>query len=81
MLTGHLIKTEEIELGSDAYTVRYFEAETPRGTLRYSAELVLGPSDRIILDGGSLCDLEPRVARLVPATVYSRMLAARTVAA
>ena len=37
--------------------------------------VVLGPGDRIIVDGSSLGALEWRVARLMPATVYSRALA------
>ena len=76
-----LVKTEEIEIDERAYAVKYFESKTLRGTQRYSAELALGPSDRIIFDGNSLGDLESRVARLVPATLYSRRLAARAVAA
>jgi hypothetical protein len=55
--------------------VEYFEAMTERGTQRYSCELALGPGDRIIVDGRSLGDLEWRVTRLMPATLYSRMLA------
>ena len=69
------VKTEEIEINGQSYTVSYFEATTMRGTQRYSSELVLGPGDRIIVDGSSLGDLEWRVARLMPATVYSRTLA------
>jgi hypothetical protein len=76
-----LVKTDEIEMEGQNYTVRYFEATTPRGTQRYSSELVLGPGDRIIVDGSSLGDLEWRVARIMPATLYSRALAARAVAA
>ena len=57
--------------------MKYFEIQTTRGTLRYSSELLLGPADRIILDGNSVIDLESKVARLVPATIYSRLLAAR----
>ena len=76
-----LVKTEEIEIDERAYAVKYFKSNTLRGTQRYSAELALGPSDRIIFDGNSLGDLESRVARLVPATLYSRRLAARAVAA
>jgi hypothetical protein len=75
-----LVKTEEIEIDGEAYTVTYFATKTLRGTQRYSSELVLGPSDRVILDGSSLTALESRVVRLVPATLYSRMLA-RAVAA
>ena len=38
------------------------------------------PGDRIILDDDSVSNLEARAARLVPATVYSRMLARATAA-
>ncbi|MSO29986.1 MAG: hypothetical protein EXQ48_03450 [Acidobacteria bacterium] len=75
-----LIKTEELEIDRQSYTVSYFEETTMRGTQRYSSELVLGPADHIIFDGSSLGDVESRVMRLMPATLYSRMLA-RAVAA
>ena len=81
MLFRTLVKTDEIEIEGHTYTVRFYEATTPRGTRRYSSELVLGPGDRIIVDGSSLGDLEWRVARFIPATLYSRALAARAVAA
>lgn len=81
MLYRKLIKMDEIEIEGRTYPVQYFEATTLRGTQRYSAELVLGPADRIILDGSSLSGVESRVARLVPATLYSRALAARAAAA
>jgi hypothetical protein len=45
-----------------------------RGARRYSAEIVLGPDDRIILDDDSMTTLEARAERLVPATLYSRLL-------
>lgn len=76
-----LVKTEEIEVDGQVYAVRYFEAKTLRGARRYSSEIVLGPADRIILDDDSMTTLASRVARLVPATVYSRTLAARATAA
>ena len=77
MLSNRLVKTDELQIGGQVYSVRYFENKTMRGTLRYSSELRLGPADHIILDGNSLTDVESKVARLVPATIYSRMLAAR----
>ena len=77
MVFNKLVKTEELKIGGQAYSVQYFETETRRGTRRYSSELMLGPTDRIILDGNSLIALESKVARLVPATIYSRMLAAQ----
>jgi hypothetical protein len=70
-----LIKTDDVVVGPRTYRVRYFEQETERGALRYAAEILLAPGDRIILDGDSLANLETRTARLVPATVYSRSLA------
>ena len=75
MLSRRLIKTEQIEIEGQGYTVDYFEVTTERGTQRYSSETMLGPGDRIIVDGSSLEALEWRVARLMPATLYSRLLA------
>ena len=76
-----LVKTDELEIADHTYAVRYFELRTVRGARRYSAEVVLGPGDRIILDDDSVPNLEARTARLVPATLYSRLLAGRATAA
>jgi hypothetical protein len=76
-----LVKTESVEVEDHMYPVRYFELRTPRGLRRYSAEILLGPDDRIILDDDSVMNLETRATRLVPATLYSRMLARTTAAA
>jgi hypothetical protein len=75
-----LVKTDAIEIDSHSVAVRYFEVRTMRGARRYSAEIVLGPGDRIILDDDSVTTLEARAARLVPATLYSRLLARATAA-
>lgn len=75
-----LVKTELMAVDGQSYRVRYFELKTGRGGRRFSAEIVLGADDRIILDGDSLTNLEARTARLVPATVYSRTLARVTAA-
>jgi hypothetical protein len=75
-----LVKTEMLEVEDRTYPVRYFEVSTPRGLRRFSAEILLGPDDRIILDADSLVNLEARALRLVPATLYSRMLARATAA-
>jgi hypothetical protein len=69
-----LVKTDAIDIESHRVAVRYFELRTMRGARRYSAEIVLGPEDRIILDDDSVTTLEARAARLVPATIYSRLL-------
>jgi hypothetical protein len=69
-----LVKTDAIDIESHRVAVRYFELRTLRGTRRYSAEIMLGPEDRVILDDDSVTTLEARAARLVPATLYSRLL-------
>jgi len=76
-----LVKTETLAIENRTYPVRYFELRTVRGARRYSAEILLGPDDRIILDDDSITNLEAKTKRLVPATVYSRMLAGRATAA
>lgn len=72
-----LVKTTEIEVDQRLYHVRYYEHRTIRGMRRYSSEVLLGPDDRIIVDDDSMSGLESKVARLAPATVYSRLLAGR----
>jgi hypothetical protein len=69
------MKTEAVAVADQSYPVRYFELRTDRGLRRYSAEILLSPGDRIIIDDDSMRSLETRATRLVPATVYSRMLA------
>ncbi|HEY7291350.1 MAG TPA: hypothetical protein VH583_16050 [Vicinamibacterales bacterium] len=70
-----LVKTATMVIDQQTVDVRYFEEKTARGARRYSAEIRLGPSDRIILDDDSMINLEARTTRLVPATLLSRMLA------
>ena len=76
-----LVKTEVLEIDDQTFPVHYFELRTQRGARRYSAEVLLGPGDRIILDDDSVTNLEARTARLVPATLYSRLLAGKATAA
>ena len=79
-----LVKTVRIELDGPGsgptagFDVRYFEQRTARGGRRFSSELLLDANDRIILDDDTMTGLESKVDRLVPAVVWSRMLAART---
>jgi hypothetical protein len=70
-----LVKTEAVAVDNQSFPVRYFEQRTLRGLRRYSAEIFLGPGDRIILDDDSMTNLEARATRVVPATLYSRILA------
>jgi hypothetical protein len=70
-----LLKTDTVAVEDHSYPVRYFELRTGRGLRRYSAEILLGPGDRIIFDDDSVINLEARASRAVPAMLYSRMLA------
>ena len=76
-----LVKTDRLAIDEITVSARYFELRTMRGARRYSVEILLGPDDRIILDDDSVTNLEARATRLVPATLYSRMLAGRPTAA
>ena len=75
------LKTDALAVGDETFPVTYFELRTLRGAQRYSAEILLGPGDRIILDDDSVTNLEARATRLVPATLLSRLLAAKATAA
>lgn len=76
-----LVKSDTLEVDGQSFDVRYFEVRTLRGLRRYSAEILLAPGDRIILDDDSVSNLEARAARLVPATLYCRSLVKTTTAA
>ena len=76
-----LVKTDTLAIEDRVYPVKYFEVRTLRGGKRYSAEIALSPNDCIILDDDSISNLEAKTARLVPATVYSRVLAGGATAA
>jgi hypothetical protein len=76
-----LVKTDALDIDDQTVAVRYFEQRTMRGARRYSAEIVLGPGDRVILDDDSVTNLEAKTSRVVPATLYSRLLAGRPDAA
>lgn len=71
-----LLETVQITVDGRAYQTHYFEHQTARGARRYSCEVVLGATDRIVLDDDSVSSLEAKLARLAPATIYSRALAA-----
>jgi hypothetical protein len=75
-----LVKTEGFAVEDKTISIRYFELRTLRGARRYSAEILLGPNDRIIVDDDTMSNLEAKTMCLVPASVYSRMLARVTAA-
>jgi hypothetical protein len=72
-----LVESRDLEVEGQRYQPHYFEHKTARGARRFSCEVLLTAGDRIILDDDSLTSLQAKVARLAPATVYSRVLAAR----
>ena len=71
------VKVTEIEIDGQRYSARFFEQKTIRGSRRFSCEVTIHAGDRIIVDDDSITSLESKVERLVPATVYSRLLAGR----
>ena len=76
-----LIQTGTIDIAGHSYEVCFYETRTVRGTSRYCSEIILGPTDRVILDGDSVNGLESKLSDLVAASVYSRALAAKDGAA
>jgi hypothetical protein len=72
-----LLHTGQIDVEGRAYVAHYFELKTARGGRRFSCEVVLDAGDRIILDDDSMTSLQAKIARLAPATIYSRVLASR----
>jgi hypothetical protein len=71
-----LLQSASIDVDGQSYVAHYFELKTARGTRRFSCEVVLDAADRIILDDDSVTSLQAKIARLAPATIYSRALAA-----
>lgn len=72
------VKATEIEIEGQLYAVHYFEQKTARGSRRFSCEVVLDAGDRIIIDDDSITSLQAKIARLAPATIYSRVLASKS---
>ena len=72
-----LLQTVQIDVDDDVYTAHYFEQKTARGSRRFSCEVVLNAGDRIIIDDDSMTSLQAKIARLAPATIYSRLLASK----
>ena len=72
-----LLETGELDVDGQTFVVHYFELRTARGARRYSCEVVVDAGDRIILDDDSLTSLQAKIARLAPATIYSRALASK----
>jgi hypothetical protein len=74
MMFRLLVKKDHVAVDGRLYVVHYYEQRTTRGERRYSAEVRLGSHDRVIFDDDSVPHLEVRAARVIPATIYSRML-------
>ena len=73
-----LLQSGEVTVDGRSYVVHYFEHKTARGARRFSCEVILDAADRIILDDDSLTALQAKMARLAPATIYSRALASKS---
>jgi hypothetical protein len=70
-----LITTVALAVENQSFLVRYFKLQTVRGRRRYSAEILLAPGDWITLDDDSILTLEARAMQIMPAAMYSRLLA------
>jgi hypothetical protein len=70
-----LVKRDELVIEGQRCALHYYVEQTSRGSRRYSCEVQLDGTDRIILDDDTMTSLESKVRRLAPATVYSRLLA------
>ena len=71
------LQTGQIDVDGEIYVAHYFEQKTARGARRFSCEVVLDARDRIIIDDDSITSLQAKIARLAPATIYSRALASK----
>ena len=69
-----LIKKTNLDVEERTFSVCYYKTRTTNGASRYSAEVVFDPSDHIILDADSVNGLETKLACLVHASFYGRML-------
>ena len=73
-----LVKNGELEIDGRTYTACVTSSSAPlAGRGATAARCCSTAADRIIVDDDSLANLESKVARLAPATIYSRLLAAR----
>jgi len=73
-----LLHTAQIDVDGRVFVAHYFEQKTARGARRFSCEVLLDAGDRIILDDDSVTSLQAKIARLAPATIYSRALASKS---
>jgi hypothetical protein len=73
-----LLHTGQIDVDGRTFVAHYFEQKTARGARRFSCEVVLDAADRVILDDDSMTSLQAKIARLAPATIYSRALVKST---
>lgn len=69
-----LIKQTKFDVEERTFSVCYYETRKIDGASRYSAEVVFRPRDHMILDADSVKSLEIKLASLVRASFYGRML-------
>ncbi len=69
-----LIKKTNLDVEERTFSVCYYETPRMNGASRYSAEVVFHPRDHMILDADSVTSLETKLACLVRASFYGRML-------
>jgi hypothetical protein len=70
-----MIETEQVHVHDADYLVRYFKNTDMDGMVSYSLEVRFGPDDALMIDDHSIGRLRHKVREILPAALYSRLLA------
>jgi len=70
-----LLETKTISFNGTNCEVKYFRQRDLDGDVIYSSEVTFREDDKMILDGSSLGNLQQKVNLVLPASIYSRVVA------
>jgi len=70
-------KLKEIKFTAfnDVLEITYFKSTNLEGKVRYSSEIIFRSGDKVIIDDKTLSRLESKINLLIPASIYSRVIA------
>jgi hypothetical protein len=66
-------------LNDTDYEVRFFRHTSLSGVTSYSLEIGFDPDDKMVIDDPSIGHLEQKLKEILPAALYTRMMATVTV--
>ena len=66
-----LIGIERIHMNPD-YEIKYYQNTNLKGNTSFTSEILIGPSDKIIIDDNSMVGLRQKINLVLPAALYSR---------